>query len=240
MKPKNRRIEPTFSSKQPQIEQPTYQQASRQQAYATPDTLKKRVFSTLSSFAKNANIFWQKNKKDILTTKNIKITVITLLVIIMITAGVSLFSSSNDSLDDENNKALGNQTKTTTADVYERNHKITFPDNFSLYASQYGGLTIHWQGEITTLSSVWHIAKAQGDKNCQAIHFNNGEKYAVVNIIVENSLDYFANFSPLDSSKIAKALAFRGSFTLCGYKFSLKGSQALLGKHSYYSDLFSY
>lgn len=238
MKPKNRRIEPTFSGKQQPIEQPTYQREVRQAPSPVSSTLKQNLLNKLSAILNATKILWHKNKASILTPKNIKIVVISLLIIIFISTLVSFFSSSDDSL--ENDRVVINKNNLTPADVYERNHKVTFPDNFSLYASQYNGLTIHWQGEITSLNNVWNIAKAQGDKNCQAMTFNNGEKYSVIDIAVENSLDYFAKFSPLDSDKITKALAFRGHFTLCGYKFSLKGSQALLGKHTYYSELFSY
>lgn len=243
MKPKNRRIEPTFSSKQPQIEQHTYQHVTKPAPSSALDTLKQHIRSKAVALVNVIKSFWQKNKPNLLTANNIRIVAIAILLMVIISIAASFFTSKNSPLENNtaiNNTAINNETKVTAADAYERNHKIIFPDNFSLYASQYNGLTIHWQGEITSLNNIWHIAKAQGDKNCQAIIFNNGEKYSVIDITVENSIDYFANFSPLDTNKIAKALAFRGNFTLCGYKFSLKGSQALLGKHGYYSELFSY
>ena len=79
------------------------------------------------------------------------------------------------------------------------------------------------------------MLSGSGDKSCQTISFNKGEAIRPIGVLVDNGSDYFASFSPLDSKELIQALAFRGNFSLCGYNFSLKGSQAVLGKNSQYA-----
>ncbi|WP_440873809.1 hypothetical protein [Thalassotalea sp. PLHSN55] len=121
----------------------------------------------------------------------------------------------------------------------ERLAKITLPDDFSLMLSSYDGLTIEWQADQSEQNLLWSQQTASGDKSCSVIRFNNGDEIRTLTVDVESGSQYFANFSPLDSKKIVKSLALRGSFTLCGYSFSLKGSQAVLGKHAKYADFLS-
>ena len=122
----------------------------------------------------------------------------------------------------------------------EKLHKIDLPDNFSLLLNQYQGVIINWQSDITNLSQLWSLKSAQGDSSCQKITFNNGESYRTYAVLVETSSEYFATFSPLDTQKILQAIAFRGSFTLCGYTFSLKGSQGVIGKNNHYAQFIEY
>ncbi|MBU2871985.1 DUF805 domain-containing protein [Colwellia sp. E2M01] len=119
--------------------------------------------------------------------------------------------------------------------VANREHLLAMPDNFNLYLSQYQGIIIHWQADQVDDGERWSLASAKGDESCEKISFNKGDPIRPLAVIVENGSEYFASFSPLDSTEIVQALAFRGSFTLCGYNFSLKGTQAILGKNNQYA-----
>lgn len=150
------------------------------------------------------------------------------------------------------------QTKTTqksnkliesTQNIIERKHSLTMPDNFSLFLSQHQGVIINWQADEVSIPLLWSQYSAQGDESCQQISFNKGDPIRTLRVKVESSTlnnnngvynNYFASFSPLDSKALIQALAFRGSFSLCGYNFSLKGSQAALGKNKQYADWVEY
>lgn len=119
--------------------------------------------------------------------------------------------------------------------ITNRSHLLMMPDNFSLYLSEYQGIIIHWQADQVVDGELWSLLSASGDKSCQNITFNKGSTIRPLAVSVENGSEYFASFSPLDSKELIQALAFRGKFSLCGYSFSLKGSQAVLGKHNQYA-----
>ena len=114
-------------------------------------------------------------------------------------------------------------------------HLLAMPDNFNLYLSDYQGVIVHWQADLIADGELWSLSTATGDKSCQTIKFNKGAPLRPLSVLVENGSDYFARFSPLDSKELIRALAFRGKFSLCGYSFSLKGSQAVLGKNTNYA-----
>ena len=116
-----------------------------------------------------------------------------------------------------------------------KDHLLAMPDNFNLYLSEYQGIIIHWQADEVANGELWSQLSTKGDKSCQSIKFNKGSSIRPLSVLVENGSEYFASFSPIDSSELIKALAFRGKFSLCGYSFSLKGTQAVLGKHSQYA-----
>ena len=114
-------------------------------------------------------------------------------------------------------------------------HLLAMPDNFNLYLSAYQGIIIHWQADQISNGELWSLSTASGDKSCKNIKFNKGSSLRPLSVIVENGSEYFASFSPLDSKELVQALAFRGNFSLCGYNFSLRGSQAVLGKNAQYA-----
>lgn len=116
-----------------------------------------------------------------------------------------------------------------------KDHLLAMPDNFNLYLSEYQGVIIHWQADEVANGELWSQLSTKGDESCQSIKFNKGSSIRPLSVLVENGSEYFASFSPIDSSELIKALAFRGKFSLCGYSFSLKGTQAVLGKHSQYA-----
>lgn len=119
--------------------------------------------------------------------------------------------------------------------LINKSHLLAMPDNFNLYLSEYQGVIIHWQADQVANGELWSQLSTNGDKSCQRIKFNKGSSIRPLTVLVENGSEYFASFSPLDSGELIQALAFRGKFSLCGYSFSLKGSQAVLGKHNQYA-----
>ena len=125
-----------------------------------------------------------------------------------------------------------------------RKHPLTMPDNYTLYLSEHQGITINWQADEVSEGLLWSQLTAQGDTSCQQISFNKGESIRTLSVDVGTSAgtntDYYASFSPLDSKELIQALAFRGSFSLCGYDFSLKGSQAALGTNERYAKWVDY
>lgn len=133
-------------------------------------------------------------------------------------------------------------------DSLKRTHPLAMPDNFTLFLSQYQGVIINWQADEVDSPLLWSQSNAQGDKSCQQISFNKGNPIRSLTVTVEKSItdssgiynNYFASFSPLDSKALIQALAFRGNFTLCGYNFSLKGSQAALGQNKNYASWVEY
>ena len=180
------------------------------------------------------------NKEDIgelirlklLNNRTIKLTLIGLTVLIVLAITIpSVIASFN-------NNEKTPESKPTKAVI--RTAQVSFPDNFSLLLSQYNGLIINWQADSSDDKKIWDLLTAQGDKNCKEIVFNNGTTIRTTNVVIERSEQYFANFSPLDTQSLLQEIAFRGSFTLCGYKFSLKGSQAILGKHIKYAKMVAY
>lgn len=121
-----------------------------------------------------------------------------------------------------------------------KNHKLTLPDNFSLYLNDHNALAISWQtDEILDNGFLWQLATAQGDKSCENITFNNGKNYRTLEVVAEQD-GLYASFSPLDTQTIVQQIAFKSSFKLCGYSFSLKGSQVALGKHPAYAAYVEY
>ena len=137
-------------------------------------------------------------------------------------------------------EAIEKKTNSASTLSLERLSPLEMPDNFTLFLSQYDGVIVHWQATENQLQQLWSITSAQGDDSCKNITFNNNEQYRTLTVTVENNQDHYASFSPLDTKKLLKAMAFRGSFTICGFKFSLKGSQATLGKSNQYADFIDY
>ncbi|GLX76918.1 hypothetical protein tinsulaeT_02580 [Thalassotalea insulae] len=197
-----------------------------------------REFSSAKSFTHKSNStdIGVRIRQQLLNNKNARITLITLALIVIIAMLTTYLMTGTTNTTNES--ALSNETlKPNEQQINLRQHALTMPDNFTLYVSPYNGLIINWQADSTTKQSIWNIRQAQGDISCQHITFNNDNKIRSNLVTIENSENYFAEFSPLDTKDLIKNLAARGSFTLCGYSFSLKGSQAVLGKHSYYGEL---
>ena len=114
---------------------------------------------------------------------------------------------------------------------------IELPDHFTLMLSEYNGLVIHWNSDKSHEQAlIWSQFSGIGDNSCEVIHFNKGSEIRPLIVQIENKTHYYAYFSPLDTQTLVSAIAYQSNFTLCGYEFSLKGSQAIVGKNDTYSE----
>ncbi len=182
-----------------------------------------------------------------LSNKKLQLSLLALIVITFIAVLTSsLLSWSNTSSPDEEQAQISEESKLANNSLTSagdssgstkiRSYQLTMPDNFDLYLSEHQGVIVHWQADEVTNGTLWSQISTQGDKSCKSISFNKGKDIRTLTVQVENSSDYYALFSPLDSKELIQALAFRGNFSLCDYKFSLKGSQAALGKSNHYAN----
>ncbi|PKG75410.1 DUF805 domain-containing protein [Shewanella sp. GutCb] len=110
----------------------------------------------------------------------------------------------------------------------------TLPDGFSLVLED-DVLIVRWLGETGSPTKLWSLATAKGDRACSALTFNNGTEYRTVAVDLLADTGTEARFSPLDTKAIIVDMARRGNVSLCGYNFSLKGSQAAIGKVAAFS-----
>ncbi|MBO2638949.1 hypothetical protein I6M42_20195 [Shewanella algae] len=127
----------------------------------------------------------------------------------------------------EPNDASGRETTEIAAETSDR-VTVRLPDSFSL--SLDGDLLrMSWLGDTDAPGPLWDLASAKGDRRCAELVFNNGTGYRPMSVVIGDNGKVEAAFSPLDSQVIVQDMARRGSVKLCGYDFSLKGSQAALG-----------
>ena len=103
------------------------------------------------------------------------------------------------------------------------------PDGFNVLLEG-DVLQLSWLGERGEPGLIWSLATAKGDKSCQNLTFNNDASYRPIEVRLTATTATVARFSPLDTRAILNDIAMRGSLKLCGYQFSLKGSQAALAK----------
>jgi uncharacterized membrane protein len=117
--------------------------------------------------------------------------------------------------------------------------KVTFPDGFELVL--YGDvLAFRWLGDDGEAHDLWRLDTAKGDKRCTELVFNNGSKYRPLQVSLLSDSATEAKFSPLDTQAIINDIALRGSVKICGFNFSLNGSQSALGQNSRFSDFLTY
>ncbi|MCS6096480.1 hypothetical protein [Shewanella baltica] len=112
---------------------------------------------------------------------------------------------------------------------------LALPDGFSV-ALEDDILIMRWLGEKGKAQNLWSLATAKGDKTCSLLSFNNGTDYRPVTVDLKADSATEVRFTPLDTQAIIVDLARRGSISLCGYKFSLKGSQAILEQNRTFGD----
>ncbi len=220
------RIEPTFNNNDvPHSQSSSYHETSH--------TVVQRVETSKNSNFKSDYDIGEAIRLKLFNNKNavLTITILTILVIMAMIVTAIISSSNEDKNTTQQNNELATKTQSEPAML----HEVTLPDNFSLLVSSFDGIIIRWEGDSTNIRFLWQQQTAQGDESCMAITFNNGDKIRTLNVIQQNDGDYLAKFSPLDTKVLIRYLAIRSSFKLCGYKFSLNGSQSTLGKHSYYS-----
>jgi hypothetical protein len=134
---------------------------------------------------------------------------------------------------------LVNQVETSSR---QRLNKIEMPDSFWLMHDQHNAITLAWQGETVAKGQVikegdyWSALTAVGDKSCAELVFSRDSRFRSQQVVMKNQGDYYADFSPVDSKAIIEAIALKSRFNLCGYEFSLKGTQAILMSHKKYAD----
>lgn len=109
------------------------------------------------------------------------------------------------------------------------------PDGFWI-VMQDSIFIVRWLGDTDTAKNLWRLDTAQGDKTCSELVFNDGSEYRPISVDLMSDEATEARFSPLDNKSIINHIAMRGSFKLCGYDFSLKGSQATLMQHQEFAD----
>ncbi len=118
--------------------------------------------------------------------------------------------------------------------IKERIAKISMPDNFWVMLDQNNALTIAWQGDVKQDGEVWSALTGLGDNTCVDVSFNRQLKFRAMQVEVKNNGDYYADFSPVDTKALVESIAKRSNFKLCGYEFSLKGTQARLMTNNKY------
>jgi hypothetical protein len=232
MKSHNQRIEPTL------VTDGTSEQFYINEAVEAQST----TFDKQSEFENNSEQIdvGELIRLNFLSNRKLQLGIIACVSLIFIGVFInSVFNDISQESTDTNNTELNEpqvlSNNTVTKTLANKNHLLAMPDNFNLYLSEYRGIIIHWQADNVTDGELWSQLSTNGDKSCQSITFNKGSAIRPLAVFVENGSEYFASFSPLDSGELIQALAFRGNFTLCGYKFSLKGSQAVLGKNNQYA-----
>ena len=132
---------------------------------------------------------------------------------------------ATQSAQQENTEASGSTNQTAS---YQ---EAIMPDGFSILLDE-DVLMISWLGERGEPGLLWSLATGQGDRSCQELTFNNGAQYRPMEVSLLPDSSTLARFSPLDTRAILNDVAMRGSLKLCGYQFSLKGSQAALAKQA--------
>ncbi|WP_163936191.1 hypothetical protein [Paraferrimonas sp. SM1919] len=83
---------------------------------------------------------------------------------------------------------------------------------------------VSWFGEANSSGRLWDLATATGDLSCSELSFNKNDKFRPIQVDVLDTGKTRAQFSPLDTKAIINQLAKRNQASICGYKFSLKGS----------------
>ncbi|WP_394148209.1 DUF805 domain-containing protein [Shewanella atlantica] len=142
----------------------------------------------------------------------------------VIIAGIwSLFSGTAD------DEYVAPEPEVSEPAVVVQRDEVKFPDGFSLILEQ-ELLVMRWLGEADEPGMIWSLATAEGDKSCAHLTFNNGTRYRPVSVELMPDTAIEARFSPLDTESVISDIARRGSVKLCGYDFSLKGSQSALAK----------
>ncbi|MBY6185665.1 hypothetical protein KUV89_03300 [Marinobacter hydrocarbonoclasticus] len=109
-------------------------------------------------------------------------------------------------------------------------HSVTMPDTYELLMN-HDGIIVKWPGDTAPQGELWSLLTARGDRSCTEMRFNNNNRYRAVKVEVWPDDMYYAYFSPLDTSDIVYDVAMRGSFSLCGYDFGLRGSMDTLRAH---------
>ncbi|MCE9680333.1 hypothetical protein LZP69_14335 [Shewanella sp. AS1] len=159
-----------------------------------------------------------------------KAAIVTCVALVLFTSAWLIYPSGDNS---EVQTAQSQPSPQTMAQSQENAlvKTATMPDGFSVLLEG-DALALSWLGERGEPGLIWSLATAKGDRSCQALTFNDGTQYRPIEVNLLANTSTVARFSPLDTQAIIKDIAMRGSLKLCGYQFSLKGSQAALAKEA--------
>ncbi|QDE29788.1 DUF805 domain-containing protein [Shewanella polaris] len=153
------------------------------------------------------------------------------LVVYLVFALVSAFSD-NEAKQSQPTEDTINEQQTSLRQT------IKLPDGFWL-ALDNNILIVRWLGDSGDEHKLWDLATAKGDKTCSHLEFNDGSSYRPITVDLLQDSATEARFTPLDKNAIVNNVALRGSFKLCGYEFSLKGSQATLMQNPQFEMILS-
>ncbi|WP_394129260.1 hypothetical protein [Shewanella maritima] len=171
---------------------------------------------------------WASSNRNTVKVTGISLAVIT--VVILVT--VVVFKPNQDQSLDLAPQVVETEPKPSNVPRIS----VKLPDGFWLEQEQ-DILIIRWLGEEGVVRNIWSLASAKGDKSCANLEFNNRAKYRPMTVDLTADSSSEARFSPLDSQAIIKDVAMRGSFSLCGYQFSLAGSQVALSRQPEFAKL---
>jgi hypothetical protein len=230
----NRRVEPTMNNSNVNQHQPT----TNESHHVAPSDSIEHSTSTTNETDSNSDTqqvdIGEAIRLTLLSRKNARLTAVVVFVALILALLISMMFS-----DKEPTTPLIDTTSTSKEVTASFKHQLALPDNFSIMFSSDNALVIHWQANISGNSEIWALATAMGDKKCENIAFDTKTKIRTSTVSVVDS-NYYAYFSPLDTKALIKNIAFKSNFSLCGHNFSLKGSQAALGKSNYYVNLVEY
>jgi hypothetical protein len=202
---------------------------SHQPLYVDQDALKS---GSITELAKSwINVAKSHQAKLILASKILAGIAVVCLVIYLVMLMVNAFSNS----DDEGESQM---TQGVIEPMSMTRQMVKLPDGFWL-ALEGDVLILRWLGDAGDAQNLWRLASAVGDKTCANLEFNDGSQFRpmTVDLVADGATE--ARFSPLDKTVMVNHVALRGNFKLCGYEFSLKGSQAALMQNSQFESLLS-
>ena len=227
-----KRIEPTMNATYSANEyhQSLHSDASADNLAATKAQI---ITNNLAQTPTSTGDLGESIRLALFSNRNAQVTLSVIAVLLVLAISMSLIFAEPTKVVETQQRDVA--TIEGNADALQ--HRITLSDNFDLLVSTHNGIVINWQADATEQEQLWDITSAIGDKSCQSIAFNKGETIRSYMVNVENEDEYYAYFSPLDTKALIKNLAIKGKFSLCGYEFSLKGSQAVLGKTAFYANL---
>ncbi|MDQ7051297.1 MAG: hypothetical protein Q9M92_17925 [Enterobacterales bacterium] len=214
-------------------------ESARESRLQTEFDMSQPAYSDSSDFSQSSEQWqqqlfdWFKHNQK-LVVFSVPLIVITLIVI---------FISSSDKERE--------QSKLTTHQASDRlnfgkkhfQDKVKLPDQFWIMLDQNNALSIGWEGDIPDQTKLtegdffWSAYSAIGDASCTNLHFSLGADIKSLLVRVNSSGDYYANFSPVDTSLIVRSIAEKDRFKLCGYEFSLKGTGKVLRSNATYRKI---
>lgn len=207
----------------------TSSERSHQPLYVDQDALQS---GSITELAKSwLNVAKLHQTKLILIGKITAAIIAVGIVVYLVFALISVFSGDGTE-QTEHVDDMSNQQQASIRQM------VKLPDGFWL-ALEGEILIVRWLGESGDKQSLWRLATAIGDKTCANLEFNDGSRYRPITVDLLDDGASEARFTPLDKDAIVNHVALRGNFKLCGYEFSLKGSQATLMQNPQFEMILS-